>query len=187
MIIGSLLIIVPGALINLNLQGMYDAGYLPHLKQQQKLFEALQLSNSRIIERYNDSTAFEQIQLAESRTHEVIALLGDIQKQIAGGQDVKPGAPDGDFTLRGSLLWQKLNSALAEYNDYLSAVLPERDSEMLKVLLEPSVYFPAEDTEDVRMSVMSAQHSLLVLKNNILTAEARVLSAIAKNQKPFNQ
>jgi hypothetical protein len=181
MIIGSLLIIVPGAMINLNLQGMYDAGYLPHLEQQQKMFEVQQLSNSRIIARYNDSTGFEQMQLARSRTDEVIRLLGDIQKKLAEEQDVRPGAPDGDFTMRGSLLWPKLNSALAEYNDYLPAVLPERDYETLKILLEPSVYFPAEDVENVRMSVMSAQHSLGVLKNSILTAESRVLSAIAKN------
>ena len=180
-IIGSLLIIVPGALINLNLQKMYDAGYYPHLEQQQKLFEARQLSRSLVIAKYHDSTGFEQMQLADSRTHEVIALIEDIKKQIADDQDGGPGKSAGDFIMPESLSWQKLNQALADYKKYLSSVLPEQDYEVLKILLEPEVYFPAEEAGNVRMSVMSALHSLEVLKNNILTAEWRVLSAIAKN------
>ena len=38
-IIGSLLIIVPGALINLNLRNMYNEGYYPHLEQEERLYE----------------------------------------------------------------------------------------------------------------------------------------------------
>ena len=207
-IIGSILIIVPGALINLNLQSMYDNGYYPHLEQQQKMFEVRLASNKSILDKYHDSLSFQQMQLADSSTTEVIALIEDIQKQMIEESEGEPGKPAvnpaamvkqgtgyeiiytslskpfhpqpaRDFLMPESPSRQKLNTVMTEYNNYLSALLPPMDFGKLKSLLEPSLYLPAEYPEEGKLTMISSLHSLEVLKNNLLIVEFQVLKTIS--------
>jgi hypothetical protein len=46
-------------------------------------------------------------------------------------------------------------------------------------LLEPSTYLPEKEPE-IPISLMSGLHSLELLKNGILTAEAKILMAITR-------
>jgi uncharacterized protein with PQ loop repeat len=207
-VIGSLLIIVPGALINLNLQSMYDNGYYPHLEQQQRMFEVRQASNRLILGKYQDSLNFKQMQLIDSSTAEVIILIEDIQKQMIEESEGEPGKPAvnpsamvktgtgyeiiytslsrpfhpqpaRDFLMPGTSSRQKLITVMAEYKNFLSTVLPEKDSELLNSLLEPSVFLPEGDTEEDKITMISSLHALEILKNNLLTAESRALGTIA--------
>lgn len=207
-VIGSLLIIVPGALINLNLQSIYDNGYYPHLEQQQKMFEVRLASNKSFLDKYHDSLSFQQMQLADSRTHEVIVLIDDIQKQMVEVSEGEPGKPAvnpavivkkgeryeiiytslsqpfhpqpaRDFLMPGSLSQQKLGTLMTEYNNYLSTILQPKDSGKMKSLLEPSLYLPAEYPEDGKITMISSLHSLEILKNNLLTVESQVLKTLS--------
>jgi hypothetical protein len=211
MVIGSLLIIVPGALINLSLQSMYDNGYYPHLKQQQALFETRQASQKSLLKSYHDSLGFQKMQQADSRTAEVIALIDDIGKQMIEESEGEPGKPavnpsamiktgEGykivytslsrpfhiqparDFLVPESPSRQKLNASINSYINYLSAVLPPSDFQKLKSLLEPSLYLPEKDQGELKITMISSLHSLEILKNNLLIAESRVLENIMINR-----
>jgi hypothetical protein len=207
-VIGSLLIIVPGALINLNLQGMYDNGYYPHLEQQQRLFEVRQASLKSVLQNYRDSAYFQKMTQADSKTTEVIALLEDIRKQMVEEAEGEPGIPAvnpaalimtdagseiiytklsrpfhpmpaRDFLILSSPFRQKLDKALSGYNEYLSTVSPQLYSEKLSVLLEPSVYLPSKEPEEGMITMLSSLHSIEILRNNLLTVESMVLETIA--------
>jgi len=208
-VIGSLLIIIPGALINLNLQGMYDNGYYPHLEQQQKLFEVRQASIKSVLENYRDSSYFQKMIQADSKTNEVITLLEDIRKQMVAEAEGEPGKPAvnpaalvrtetgseiiytklsrpfnplpvRDFLMMSAPFRQKLDKALSGYNEYLSAMSPQLYSEKLSSLLEPSVYLPSKEPEEGMITMLSSLHSLEILRNNLLTVESMVLETIAK-------
>jgi hypothetical protein len=210
-VIGSLLIIIPGALINLNLQSMYDNGYYPHIAQQQKMFEARQSSHRLILAKYHDSLSFQQMQLVDSRTTEMIALIDDIEKQMVEESEGEPGKPamnqaamiktgEGykivytnlskpfhpqparDFLIPESPSRQKLNTSMNSYINYLSAVLQPGDFEKLKSLLEPSLYLPEKYPEEFKITMISSLHSLEILKNNLLTVESRVLGSIIQQK-----
>ena len=55
LVIGFLLIVVPGALVTLNLQHSYQEYYYPNNDQQNALYDYLFRNNSSLISRYNDS------------------------------------------------------------------------------------------------------------------------------------
>jgi hypothetical protein len=209
-VVGWLLIIVPGALINLSLQSMYDNGYYPHLRQQQALFETRQASHKALLNSYQDSLCFQKMQQADSRTAEVIVLIDDIGKQMIEESEGEPGKPavnpaamvktgEGykivytslsrpfhiqparDFLVLESPSRQKLNASMNSYINYLSAVLPPSDFEKLKSLLEPSLYLPVKQPDELKITLMSSLHSLEILKNNLLVAESKVLENIKIN------
>ncbi len=55
-IIGSLLIIVPGALINMNLQSAYESGFYSNMGQQETLYRSMHETTSSNLDVYRDST-----------------------------------------------------------------------------------------------------------------------------------
>jgi len=206
-IIGSLLIIVPGALINLNLQHMYDSGFYPLIRQQQQLLAAQQAANRSLLGSHNDSTDFSKMKLVDTKTSAVIDLICSIQNDMireAEGEPGKPAVntsslvktgagyeiiyekisrpfhpdPAAGFLLPGCVSRQELDNILNDYYNYLGTIVPSQELEKLKLLLAPSVYLPGETSEKVRLSLMSALHSLEILKSNLLTVESRVMEFI---------
>ena len=175
-ILGSLLIIVPGALVNINLQSMYDNGYFPHMEQQQSLFEARKESNNSIFAIYQDSLLYPQMKLLDEKTDKVIEHIGSIQKQMAEVSEGKNGKPALDFLTPATQSRQQLDEMLDDYNKFIATITPQDDSEKLKKLLESSACYPEEDSLEAKITMMSSIHSLEVLKNNLLTVESHLLS-----------
>jgi hypothetical protein len=68
LIIGSFAIIIPGALVNLNLQHSYEDGFFPHQEQQQVMYNYLYRNNNALVTRYQDSISYPQIAQLHSRT-----------------------------------------------------------------------------------------------------------------------
>ncbi len=81
-IIGSLLIVVPGALINLNLRNMYNNGYYPHLEQEQRLFEVRSGMNKSFLNQYHDSLCYSKMDLLHKKTLDALIVLGNAEKKI---------------------------------------------------------------------------------------------------------
>ena len=209
LIIASLLVIVPGALVNLSLQNMYDAGFYPHLEQQQKLFEGRQADKRLILERYHDSLYFQNMELLDAKTGAVIYKIDNIQKQMVEAAEGEPGKPlqnaasviktgtgykvtykelsrpfhteaAPEFLLPGSASRTELDALLSEYISYISTLVSSEESVKLKPLLTASEYLPAENSDEGNWYMMSALHSLEVLRNNILTVELMLLESITK-------
>lgn len=210
LLISFLLIIVPGALINMNLQNSYNERFYSHQEQQQALFAYMYSKNQVLINQYHDSLNYPKMELTHSKTTELLSVIRKIQTKMVQESEGKPdmqavnlgqfkqteSGPEiqykllpnpfqkgivRDFLLPGCTSRQELIKALAEYTTYFSDLSMSEDFSMYKGLLEPSVYFPGEISERGDISLMSGLHSLELLKNSILTVESYLLTTTAKN------
>ncbi len=204
-IIGSLLIIVPGALINLNLRNMYNNGYYPHLKQEQTLNKMGLNINNSILNQYHDSACYLQMELLHNKTLYAHDYLGKVQIQMvevsegsphntesAGETDNGPEirfthlanpyskVPARDLLMPGCSVRQEMKKVLSDYMNYVTTLTPDRDSGKFKGLLDPSIYLPGGLSAPNDLTLLSALHSVEILKNNLLAVESCMLSSIAK-------
>jgi hypothetical protein len=197
MVIGSLAIIIPGALFNLSLQYSYEDGFYPHQEQQQALQKYLYSSNSTVMSKYCDSLNYPKMEKIHSATTGLISLITNIQIKMVQESEGDPGVPAvaddqiiqtengpeiqyrllsrpfhpgpvSDFLMPGCSTREKLNTAILEYSNLISDLAPEGDVNKYESLLAPSVYLPAEITEKAGISLMSGLHSLELLKNSVL-------------------
>jgi hypothetical protein len=209
-IIGSLLIIVPGALINLNLLNMYNNGYYPHLEQEQKLYNVSLGINNSLLAQYHDSLCYQKMELLHNKTLNALAYLGNVEKKMVEESEGKPGNPSmntesvgqtlngpevlfthlkspfslvpaRDLLMPGCSVRQELNTVLAEYINYVTSLTPGKDSGKFKALLDPAIYLPVEISAQSNLTLMSALHSIEILKNNLLAVESNMLTYIVKH------
>jgi hypothetical protein len=211
MVIGLLVIIVPGALINLNLQNSYEEGFYSHQEQQQALYGYLSGNNNSLMTRYHDSLSYPQMEQLHAKTVRVLTLIGDVQTKMVQESEGEPGkpalsqdqirqtetgieiqykklsnafprAPVRDFLAPGCSTREELNSALTEYTNYISGMIPGEDLQKYTSLLEPSLYLRGTFSDDSNISLMSGLHSLELLKNGLLTVESKMLKIIIRHK-----
>jgi hypothetical protein len=210
MVIGLLVIIIPGALINLNLQYSYEEGFYSHQEQQQALYGYLSRNNNSLMTRYHDSLNYPKMEQLHAKTVSLLTLIGDVQTKMvreSEGEPYKPAisqdqirqtetgteiqykklskafhrAPVRDFLAPGCNTREELNSALKEYTNYISGMIPGEDIQKYTSLLEPLNYFPESMSKDTNISLISGLHSLELLKNSLLIVESKSLSVIARH------
>jgi len=211
MVIGLLVIIVPGALINLNLQYSFEEGFYSHQEQQQALYGYLSRNNNSLMTRYHDSLSYSQMQQLHAKTINLLTLIGDVQTKMIEESEGDPGnpalskdqirqtetgtviqykklsrafhkAPVRDFLAPGCNTSKELNSALTEYTNYISGIIPGEDPQNYTSLLEPSLYLPVTMPDEGAISLMSGLHSLELLKNSLLAVESNGLEVIARHK-----
>lgn len=208
-IIGFLVIIVPGVLINLNLQNSYDEGYYPQVEQQQTMYNTLYVNNLAVLNQYRDSAGYQSMEQIHSRTKETLAYIGNIQTQMIAESEGKPGVPAlspsqiiqtetgpqiqykllsnafnpgpvFNFLMPGSKTREDLISIVNEYKSYLSGLNSGNDIEKIKNLIDASVFLPFHTENGSEVSLISGLHALQMLKNSILTVESIELRSFAK-------
>jgi hypothetical protein len=207
-IVGLLLIIIPGMMINLNLRYAFEDGYFPHLYRQQEMYRYLKSNNEAFLAQYHDSLSYIQMEKIHSGTASVMTVINSIETKMVQEAEGEPGmpatitdqirqgnagpeiqftslkkpfhtAPFTDFLMPGTASRQELDRVIAEYRNIISAPLKDEGSAKYIGLLDPSVYFPAETLTRQDMSLLSGLHSLELLKNSLLTVELQALSSIA--------
>lgn len=210
MVIGSLAIVMPSALINLNLQRSYDKGFYMAQQQQQAMFNYKFIDNKSFIKYHKDSVAV----LAEidSKTTELLEFIDNIEKKMItesesgaempamtsqlimhteNGPEIqfpllkKPFHPEPfmDFLQMGTETRTELNTALEEYSKYITGLKTGSETDVTRKLLDPSAYLPDKNSEGTWISLMSALHMTALMKNGILTAEAIAFSAVTNSNK----
>ena len=211
LIVGTLLIIMPGALVNLNLQHSYQEYYYPNNSSQNELYNYLYRNNSSIVSRYHDSLSFKQMELLHSKTTTMLTAISNIQEKMVQESEGEPGkpavsanqirqtetgheivyrnlsgsmdpGPAKDFLLPGCNARKDLNSSMADYVNFLSGIVTADDLPKYKKMLDTETYLPAENSEAVKTSLMSGLHSLQIMKNGLLTVESSVLNGIARHK-----
>ena len=207
-VLGSLMIFVPGALININLQSMYENGYYPHMERQHTMFEAQQSAKSSLLAVSQGSPKYQHMKTLDEKTSAVIVFIENIQKQMVEESEGEPGKPVintssviktaagyeidykhlskpfhpqpvRDFLAAGSSSRQQIDEMLDGYSEYISTLVPQQDYDRLSLLLDPSAFLPGEEQLKHGMTMMSALHSLEIIKINLTTVESRVLSLLA--------
>jgi len=211
MVIGVLAIMIPGALINLNLQRNYEEGFYSHQAQQKALYTSLFKYNNSLMIRYHDSLYYPQMEQLHAKTVNLLTLIGDIQTKMVQESEGEPGKPAvstdqisktetgieiqynmlsnpfykipiRDFLIPGGSSREELNSAFAEYVMYISDLFPGEDIQKYTSLLELSVYIPGTIPDRTNISLMSGLHSLELLKNSLLAVESHTLRIIANHE-----
>jgi hypothetical protein len=210
-LIGSLAIIIPGALVNLNLQQSYEDGYYLNQVQQQAMYNYLYMNNKSFMISYQDSLCYPQMELLHSRTTGLIKLISDVQTKMVQESEGEPGMPAvsadqlkqtetgieiqykllsspfntnpvRDFLMPECTSRMDLNIALNDYQMFLSSLASEGNIQEYVNMLTPSNYLPGESAQEQQISLMSGLHSLELLKNSILTIESSMLINIARHK-----
>jgi len=210
MVIGFLLVIVPGAMLTLSLQHSYQEFYYPNNDQQKALHDYLFRSNSSFISRYKDSLNYPKMEQLHSKTSGILTILSNIQKKMVQESEGQPGkpavsasqisqtetgqeilyrelsrpfdpAPAKAFLTPGCITRNELNSSMAEYESYLTAITSAEDLLKYKKMLDTETFLPDGNTDKGEMSLMAGLHTLEIIKNGLLTVESCVLNTIARH------
>ncbi len=211
MVIGSLLIIIPGAMITLNLQHSYQAYYYPNNDQQNALNVYLSGYNSSLVGKYRDSLTYIKMEQLHSKTSGMLKIISTVQKnmvQESEGMPDKPAVstslisetkngqvilfgklsrpfdqrPAKAFLLPGCSAREELNSSMAEYENYLSGFTSAEDLLKYRKMLDTETFLPDGSPDKGEISLMSALHSLEIMKNGLLTVESCILNKICRHQ-----
>lgn len=167
---GSLSIVLPAVLLNLNLQSSFDMGFQNNLKEQNALYDFMIQDKNHYMSLYGDSSTFESMSQLDSRTDDLIKVIASLEEKIAGN-------PAGES---GQGLSAVLESALSDYRSYLSSLIPADSYINADRMLDVSGYLPLQSSENTILPVMPAMHSLAVLKNRLLTVELYSLGKLAE-------
>ena len=208
LIIGSLAILISGALVNLSMQQSYEDGFYPQLEQQQIMFKYLYKNNNSMVAGDHDSLSNPLVEQLHSRTTGLLSLISSVQVKMVQESEGKPGvpaladkqisqseygpeisyrhltnpftlAPVIDFLIPGSKNRQELDNALTDYLNYISALNPDNELKESIKLIVTSASLPDAKSDERMISLMSGLHALELLKNNLLTIESQLLKAAA--------
>lgn len=211
LIISSLLIIMPGTLLNLSLQYSYEDYFYPNLSHRQTLNNYLYSKVSSQVLSYKDSAAYPEIEQLHSKTTALIAVIGNIEVKMVQASEGEPGNPSispeqiiqtdnnpeiqfikltkafnpspvKDFLLPSANSRQELDNAIGGYVRYIITLLPGEETQKYLDLIATEDYLPGNSQNERPASMMSGLHSLEVLKGNLLTAELHFINAIAKTR-----
>jgi uncharacterized protein with PQ loop repeat len=210
LVIGFLLVIVPGAMLTLSLQHSYQELYYPNNDQQKALYDYLFRNNSSLISRYKDSLNYPKMEQLHSKTSGILTILSNIQKKMVQESEGQPGkpavsasqisqtetgqeilyrelsrpfdpAPAKAFLTPGCITRNELNSSMAEYESYLTAITSAEDLLKYKKMLDTETFLPDGKPNKGDISLMASLHTLEIMKNGLLTVESCVLNKIAKH------
>jgi hypothetical protein len=210
-IVTILLIFIPGLLINLNLQNQYEDGFYLNQKSQQALGNYLYQHNTRLADRYRDSTSYSNLVKVHFGTENVLNKIGELEKmmiQESEGQPLNPAiserlvtqlafgttinydalskpfhpAPVKDFLLPGRPSRKELENAIAEYIASISELVSPDETNRYKSLLDTKGYLPESLPEDGSIPMMLGLHSLELLRNNVLLAESDLYKILTNNR-----
>lgn len=172
LIAGSLSIIIPSAMLNLNLQSSFDKGFDNNLKEQNALFSYMIQNKRQYMASYNDSSSFQSMAQLDSRTDNLLKIITSVEETISANSPEEPGPGQS----------VELGKALADYSSYLSSVIPPESYKNAEMILDVSGYQPATSSVNSGVHVMPLLHSLAVLKNKLLAAELYSLRELAESR-----
>jgi len=209
LVIGFLLITIPGTMVTLNFQNSYQTYYYRN-NSQQTIMNGYLFSSNRIKASLLDSLSYIKAEQLHDRTRSVLAIISNIQEKMVQESEGEPGKPAVNselvymteavkhilfnklskpfstkspkkFLFPGCSARNELNSSMTEYLNYLTNITPEENLMRYKKLLDSDAFLPAGNNEKGEMSLMSGLHTLEIMKNGILTVESCVLNEIAKH------
>lgn len=215
LLVACLAVIVPGALVNLNLQHTYEEGYYINQERQNSFYDYMYRNNASLISELSGSPASDKALKIHSQTISLINEIDEIRKKMVQQAEGEPGNPAlsddklittasgltidfkqlaspfqpdpvKEYLNAGNNSRNELNRMLTEYAASLKDVLPLNYSTAFEVILEPSGFLAPHAEPGEQVSLMSALHSLGLLRNTILVAESASLTTLKSNENQIN-
>jgi hypothetical protein len=210
-VVGSILILIPAALTVTNVHPRYETGYFANIARETAQFNNLAGTNSSFVAEYADSANSSRLQELHSMTVKVIGVINVIEAEMIALDEGEPGLPryDSPLALRakqgeaidyghllnpfnpvpyreilapGSPKRKDIENAVAEYSNYISQAFAAEVPPLTKSLTNASAFLPAEDGDESKVSMVTALHSLALMKNSVLTAENILLRKLAESK-----
>lgn len=197
LVIGAIFLIVPAALINVNMQNSYDNGFYSNHEQQEALHGYLARHNASMLK--DNSLKTPEIEKLSLATNELTLLIGKVKTgmiQEAEGESQKARVQAGTTESGSSIDYmyisdrfntvaprqlfpygpsrQTLEQALNKYSESITPLIPSDKKEQLLQMLAPEIYFPSDTIREY--SLLSALHTLELLENTVLVIEHQIMS-----------
>jgi len=203
-IVAALMLAVPGALVNLNLQKGYEYSFFPKMVKQQEVYNYLFHNNDAFVKRYKDSTRMPEIGQIHERTMDLLKAVSDIQASMVRASEGRPGnpavsadilkqteaglqiqynklsqpfasGPVNFYLLPGSADRMQLDARVSDYTTYLSGFARTDELKKLVSSVETSMSLPEQPFS---YNLLPALHSLDLFKCSILATESNILEAL---------
>lgn len=210
MVMSTMLFMVPGALVNLNLQNNYEYGFLTRLEKQNSLITLQKESNQRLMTIYRDSSVFPVMKAIHSETDSIIRLISAMERKMmeiangipsarntvlsdAGNEGAsfsyktlqKPfyPAPVSLMLLPGCKPREILENKISEYNSLILKYTDRDLADLYKPMTDVLAYLPGRDVKGNDLALLPNLNGLLMLESGILASESAALRKITgKNQ-----
>jgi hypothetical protein len=166
LIVGSIIILVPLALTVINVKDRFDDGYYTNIASGSAQYSYLVGTNDNFIREKGDSAKSIRMLELHAATSEVIAVISRVESEMIA---LTPGSPQR----------MEIEKALADYRKYISETLPSEVAVLANRALDASVFLPVAGDEKRAVSLLTALHSLSMMKNSVLTVENTLLRTLA--------
>ena len=212
MVCGSMALVIPALLINLQLQRDFETEFYVELDGRQKRCIQLTEMNNALAVSSEDTLTMARMTETDSRTDELIRLVTGVEMKIVSVAEGKPGQPADvtglyDVTAAGPVLKAgmlqntlspypyslnlsgptetrtMLDEAMKEYRLFLEQYVGPEMTGRIAELLDPALYLSPGDRPDQPVSVITSLNMLAMMKNGILAAESAALSALKESKR----
>jgi hypothetical protein len=209
LVTGALLILLPGTMVNLNLQYSYETNFIPYAVRQQMLNDHILKNNNSIVASYRDSSSYARLMDLHNRTIEVEQYLRNLAAKMvqkSEGSHDSPAfnppqikqtesgpllsyvlltngftkKPVQDFLMPESESRKMLEAIFKNYIDFVRTISPEKETGNYIELLSLSRYLPSGNEPDNVTSMITGLHSLEILRSNLLVVEKQLINSIIK-------
>jgi hypothetical protein len=211
MVIAPLLFVLPGALVNLNLERTYENGFFIRLKNQNDLIKLQENENARLLVKYHDSDTAGNMESIHSATADLIKIINLVEQNMSlvAENDMKENDPDltemkgsvyfdpssnrfpgNSFSIRPAsqmlLPGNKVRVTLEKEIERFEQVLIQKfGTEWIKKydqLINVSEYLPGKNIDPNNLPLILYLNSLSLLENGVLVTESAALKQIAGNK-----
>lgn len=211
MVVTPLLFVLPGALVNLSLERIYESGFFIRIQKQDALIELQENENARFINQYQDSVSSGNIAAIHSATTDLLKVINLVEQNMAmvAENDMKDADPD-LIDLKGSVYFDpssnrfpqnpfsirpvsqmllpgnKVRLSLEkEIERYEQTLIQKFGTEWIKKydpLINASEYLPGKEANPNNLPLILYLNSLSLLKNGVMVTESAALKQIAGNK-----
>jgi hypothetical protein len=208
MIIAPLLFILPGALVNLNLESNYEGGFYWHMGKQEALMNMQRTANSKLLALYKDSAEFQKMETLHFATEDLAGTINHIQNnmvklsessaetfdqsllsvsdpksdfRINYGSLKKPfhPSPSALMLLPGCKTRQILENEISGYKKTLSQLLGDNWMSEYDSLINAPAILPDSSDNNKGLAMVIDLNGLSVLESGLLLTESAALKQLA--------
>jgi hypothetical protein len=212
MVVAPLLFVIPGALVNLNLERTYEEGFFIRMEKQDALIRLQEYGNKRILSFYNDPVKFSGMKSIQSATDELLGIIHHIKRNMVDIAEGPAGKPDPLLIeLSGSNKWTQiqyrtlqrpfhpapasllllpgckardiLEKEIFKYKELLIQQFGSAWFKEYESLLKVSEYLPGSDSTKNSLLLLPNLNSLSLLESGILITESAALKQAVSKSK----
>lgn len=204
LIVAPLLFILPGALVNLNLESNYEGGFYWHMGKQEALMDIQRAANSKQLSLFKDSAEFQKMMTVHAATKDLVGTINLLQNnmvKLSEGSEEAPdqsllslSGPKSDFRINygslkkpfhnspaalmllpGTKARQILENEISGYKKTLSQLIGDNWMTQYESLLNAPAIPPGSSDNTKGLAMVIGLNGLSVLESGLLLTESAAL------------